>query len=637
MRNQKNRAVKTDEQIWQQGKLSSLNNPSDMWKTAKSILGWTCSGPPTQLYHMGAYVTSPAGLAKTMNMFFLEKVKKLRESIQATDSDPLAKMRENMKSRTCTFSFQPVTEEKVRNIISNLRGSKATGLDFIDVQSLKLVQKEISACLTHIINLSIASETFPDCYKHAKVVPLLKSPEKSPLECSSYRPVSLLPVLSRVVEKALFTQLSNYLETNQLLHPNHHGGRKWHNTSTALIQLHDEWLAAAEDGLMTGVMMTDLSAAYDLWDHQLGLQKAKLLGLTNSACSWLSSYISGRSQCTVVDGFISSALKLPAYSVPQGSVGAPLLFLMANTDLPDVIHGHPVNFNSPTGHCQEDGDSVHFVDDGTVSFSHRDPAVIKNVLSSHYAAISNYMSANKLVINPDKTHLMVMAPRRMAASRREVTVQAGEFTIKPSESERLLGIQIHQSMSWNHHVRDAEGSVLKQLITRVNGLRKLTHRASFKTKLMIANGIIISKLTYGLAMWGNCQAYLKKALQVQQLTAARAVCGYHSYYWSKTKLLSTCGWLSVNQLYWQEVFTTTHKILLSQKPVNIHGRMVARHQHHTRAAAGVSRGFGNLIVSTSFNHAATSYNNLPGNIREAHNMKEFKRSLKDWIQKNIKL
>ena len=100
---------------------------------------------------------------------------------------------------------------------------------------------------------------------------------------------------------------------------------------------------------------------------------------------------------------------------------------------------------------------------------------------------------------------------------------------------------------------------------------------------------------------------------------------------------STCGWLSVNQLYWQQVYTTTHKILLSQKPVNIHGRMVARHQHRTRAAAGVSRGFGNLIVSTSFNHAASSYNNLPGNIRETHNMKEFKRCLKDWIQKNIKL
>ena len=138
-------------------------------------------------------------------------------------------------------------------------------------------------------------------------------------------------------------------------------------------------------------MMTDLSAVYDLWDHQLGLQKAQLLGLTDSACSWLSSYVSGRSQCTVVDGFISSALKLPAYSVPQSSVGAPLLFMMANTDLSDVIHSDPDNFNNPTGHCQEDGDGVPFVDDWTVSFSDRDPAVINIVFSSHYAAISNYI------------------------------------------------------------------------------------------------------------------------------------------------------------------------------------------------------------------------------------------------------
>ena len=637
LRNQKNRAVKQDELAWQRAKLSSTNNPSDMWKTAKSILGWTSSGPPTQLYHLGECVTSPKGLATTMNKFFLDKVKSLRESIPDTDSDPLAKMRESISGRTCTFDFQQVTEKEVSNCLAGLRASKATGLDYIDVQSLKLVKDEITPCIKHIINLSIATKTFPECYKHAKVVPLLKSPEKSPLSCSSYRPVSLLPVISCVVEKALFSQLSEYLEKNQLLHPNHHGGRKWHNTTSALIQLNDEWLAAAEEGMMTGVMMTDLSAAYDLWDHRLGLQKAKLLGLTDSACTWLSSYISGRSQCTIVDGHISSQLRLPAFSVPQGSVGAPLLFLMANTDLPDVIHSHPVSHKIPTGHCQEDGDSVHFVDDGTVTFSHRDPAVITEVLSSHFKKISEYVSSNKLVINSDKTHLMVMAPRRLAANRGEVTIQAGEYTITPSESQKLLGIQIHQSMSWNHHVRDAEGSVMKQLITRVNGVKKLTHKADFKTKLMIANGIVMSKLTYGLALWGNCQGYLKKALQVQQLTAARAVCGYHSYYWSTSKLLSTCGWLSVNQLYWQEVFTTTHKIMKSTKPVNIHRRMMTRHQHGTRAAGGVSRGFGNLTLLSSFNFSATKYNNLPASIKEATDIVKFKRVLRCWIQKNIKM
>ena len=637
IRHQKNRAVKQDELDWQRAKLWSKNNPSDMWKTAKSILGWSCSGPPTQLYHQGECITSPKGLATTMNNYFLDKIKKLRDSIPQTNSDPLAKMRESMGGRTCNFSFKPVSEKEVCNIIAGLRSSKATGLDYIDVQSLKIIQKEISGCVAHITNTSIATNTFPSCYKEAKVVPLLKSPEKSPLSCSSYRPVSLLPVLSRVVEKALFSQLREYLEKNQLLHPNHHGGRKWHNTTTALIQLNDEWLAAADQGMMTGVMMTDLSAAYDLWDHQLGLEKARILGLTDSACSWLSSYISGRSQCTIVDGCTSAQLKLPAYSVPQGSVGAPLLFLMANTDLPDTIHSHPVDYKLPSGHCEEDGDSIHFVDDGTVSFSHKDPAVIKQVLSSHFTTISEYMASNKLVINPDKTHLLVMAPRRLAARREEITLQAGEYTITPTESHQLLGIGIHQSMAWNHHIRDAQGSVLNQLITRVNGLKKLSSKAEFKTKLMIANGTVMSKLLYGMAMWGNCQGYLRKALQVQQLKAARAVCGYHSYYWSTSKLLSRCGWLSVHQLYWQEVYTLTYKILKSTKPVNIHRRMVANHRHGTRAAAGVSRGLGNHTVSSSFNYSATKYNYLPATIKEAPTVSSFKRLIRDWIIKNVKL
>ena len=246
-----------------------------------------------------------------------------------------------MRTRTCTFSFKAVTEKEVCNIIAGLRCSRATGLDYIDVQSLKLVKTEIAACVTYIINSSIATNTFPSCYKETKVVPLLKSPDKSPMSCSSYRPVSLLPILSRVVEKALFSQLSDNLETNQLLHPNHHGGRKYHNTTTALIQLNDEWLAAAEEGMMTGVMMTDLSAAYDLWDHQLGLEKASVLGMTESSCAWLSSYISGRSQCTIVDGCTSAKVKLPAYSVPPRICGSPPSVL-------DVQHRPARHYSQPS-------------------------------------------------------------------------------------------------------------------------------------------------------------------------------------------------------------------------------------------------------------------------------------------------
>ena len=116
---------------------------------------------------------------------------------------------------------------------------------------------------------------------------------------------------------------------------------------------------------------------------------------------------------------------------------------------------------NPTGHCKEDGESIHFVDDGTVTFSHHNPEVVSRVLTSHYAAIADYMAANKLVINDDKTHLMVMAPTKLEDKRKEVLIQAGNFTIKPTESQKLLGVGIHQSMEWKHHIRDDKDSVLK--------------------------------------------------------------------------------------------------------------------------------------------------------------------------------
>ena len=128
-----------------------------------------------------------------------------------------------------------------------------------------------------------------------------------------------------------------------------------------------------------------------------------------------------------------------------------------------------------------------------------------------------------------------------------------------------------------------------------------------------------------------------KALQVQQLTAAHAVWGYRIFYWSTRKLLSSCQWLSVNQLYWQQVLVTAHKIKISGKPVNLHQRMMAQHQHNTRAATGVSRGFGSRTMKTTFNHAATFYNNLPTEVKEATSMKTFKKLIRDWVERNVEI
>ena len=133
------------------------------------------------------------------------------------------------------------------------------GLDEVETYIVKLIAKDILPALTHIVNLSIRDASFPTSWKRAKVVPLLKKGDT--LDPKNYRPVALLPILSKVLERAVFVQLMQYLDTNSILHPNHHGSRKGHSTTTALIQMYDSWVQSVEEGEMARVMMVDLSAA----------------------------------------------------------------------------------------------------------------------------------------------------------------------------------------------------------------------------------------------------------------------------------------------------------------------------------------------------------------------------------------
>ena len=119
--------------------------------------------------------------------------------------------------------------------------------------------------MTHIVNLSIVSQEFPVYWKRTKIVPLFKKGDKS--DPKNYRPVAIVPILSKVLERVIFNQLSTYLEINNLIHPNHHAYRKNHNTTTALVQMYDGWLKALDDSLITGICLLDMSAAFDTVNH----------------------------------------------------------------------------------------------------------------------------------------------------------------------------------------------------------------------------------------------------------------------------------------------------------------------------------------------------------------------------------
>ena len=171
------------------------------------------------------------------------------------------------------------------------------------------------------------------------------------------------------------------------------------------------------------------------------------------------------------------------------------------------------------------------------------------------------MAANKLVINGDKTHLVVMGTRKTAARRQEVTVLADGHTVGPSRVEKLLGGIICEDMKWKQHLIASDQSLIRQLTSRLNGLLKVSTHATVSTKLMVANGIFMSKLCYLVHLWGGCEKYLVKSLQIVQNKAARVVTG-KSWYTPVRRLLKDCRWLSVQQLIFFQTVVQVHKILL---------------------------------------------------------------------------
>ena len=223
------------------------------------------------------------------------KVRKIRQNLAPTAINPLFHLEQIRRNSDCIFSLKPVHPDFVEKIIGSLRNSKAAGLDEIDTFILKLVKSEITPAVTHIINLSIESSVFPAKWKCAKVMPLFKPGSEDTLAPKSYRPVALLPVVSKVLERVIFVQTVEYMNVNALFHPNHHGFRSQHSTLTAMLQLYDTWAESINKGELAGVVMLDQSAAFDCVDHDLMLPKLKLYGWDNGALAWTRNYLANRS------------------------------------------------------------------------------------------------------------------------------------------------------------------------------------------------------------------------------------------------------------------------------------------------------------------------------------------------------
>ena len=455
MRNELTKSLWKEKIAWQQGKLDSCEESKDTGKLWKNILGWlnwSSASSPTKLLVDGDMVTSPQKMAQVQNEYYINKVREIRRNMPRQKKDPLSTLRQVMSGRNdLSFSLSSVSPDGVDNIIKNLKNSKASGVDNLDTYILKLTRKHIVPSVCHIINLSINSKKFPTKWKIAKVVPLYKG-KGSKFEAKNYRPVAILPILSKVLERAMFKQVTSHMDDNKLFNPSHHAYRSCHSTTTAMIQMYDTWLEAVEQGNLAGVCLVDMSAAFDVVDTKLLLEKMKLYGFDKDAVQWMWSYLTYCSQGVYMEGSMSKLLPLEA-GVPQGSILGPVFYTIFTNELPEVVHEADCPLRGNTGsifsmQCQDCGGLCCYADDSTYTVIGNTPQQLTETLSKKYNVMADFLTDNKLKVNDDKTHMLVMTTRqkRRFVATESTRIHTPTSTISPTTTERLLGAEIHHNL-----------------------------------------------------------------------------------------------------------------------------------------------------------------------------------------------
>lgn len=268
-----------------------------------------------------------------------------------------------------TFRLSPVGEESVLKLLQKLSPSKATGLDNIPAKFVREGASQLTTPITHIVNLSMHTNKIPVDLKNARVVPLHKKNSKT--DPGNYRPVSILTITSKILERVVFDQVEGYLKHNKILYDLQSGFRPSYSTDSTLIHLTDHIKFQSDLGNYTGMVVLDLQKAFDTVAHDILLHKLEAIGMNDGSVDWFRSYLTGREQVVDINKTISPPCSIIC-GVPQGSILGPLLFLIYVNDMAGAVK------------CK----LLLYADDSALMVSHKDPSIIEKTLSSEMDLIS---------------------------------------------------------------------------------------------------------------------------------------------------------------------------------------------------------------------------------------------------------
>lgn len=592
--------------FWRSTIDDNRNNPRALWRTVNSLMKAPAQPSTNQL------------TASKFAEFFQSKVKTIRDSTASLPPPSFSRSSANPLA-----SFDPLTDSEVNKILSCCP-TKSSSLDPIPTWLLKQLSHLFVPVIRQLCNLSLETGSFPSSHTRAIVFPRLKKPNLDPDSLSSYRPISNLSFISKLVERAVAKQFMSHTSTNHLLPQNQSAYRPFHSTETAVVSVHNDLVRAIDSGHVTCLILLDLSSAFDTVDHQILLSILNHhFNVTDNALTWFETYLSDRTNAFCYDGITTVDYILDC-SVPQGSVLGPQQFSAYTSNIPTVFKRHAVRF-----HLYADDKQAY--DSGRVS----DVDNIRRRLSECASDVAAWCAAHRLQLNTTKTEVIWFGSHTNLSKlvTCDLSVIVNGDIISPVHTVRNLGVLLDDELNMRQHVNN----VARICFYHLRRLRQIRRRAGYDVTVRLVLAVVMSRIDYCNAVLASLPAKTIEPLQRVQKAAARLVLklGPRDHV---TSALQQLHWLPVSErityklcllmyaahsgncpAYIADIVQTQQSVFRSRRP----GLRSADSVDYFKPR--LSSTFGERSFSYAGPH---EWNKLPTSVRSAQNINIFKRLLK---------
>ena len=506
LRNTVNYNIRQAKAVFIQNELNTCkNDPKKFGRIIKRVFPGKCKSKTNRLF-LNDNLNNPINsqdVPDYINQFFVNIGQKIAETnttitgmVQRDSGLHINNTREE------PFEIQGIKEVDVYKEVANINIKKSSGFPNINSRVLKEAFKAVIPELTAILNLSIKSTTFPDSWKLATVIPIPKKGDLCQVE--NYRPISLLPLPGKLLERVVHVQLEKELEESGFYTDYQYGFRKSRSTTHATLQLVNHINYKMDKNIPTAAIFIDFKKAFDCVNHQTLIDKLETTNFGIDTINWIKDYLSNRQQCVMANNLKSSTKRIKQ-GVPQGSTLGPLFYIIYANDMPKCIRSN----------------ISLYADDTVIYHSSRDGTHLMLKLQEDMDRLQQWSYKNKLTINTNKTKMMVFGRKGCREKLNEVKIRYGNTRIEEVTQYNYLGINLDQTLKYDNHAK----AIIQRASDKIRYLKRIRKFITSAAALNIYKNMILPIFEYGDILLVSASATLRKRMQILQNKALKCALG----------------------------------------------------------------------------------------------------------------